>query len=181
MLLRRERRGKTSTSIAAATSDSNGDVRIARWLQPREIVLDVRASTREQVLHAASEVMERFGGLIPERIYDALWRRERAGSTALGRGFAIPHARIPGIGAPVTAYLRTATPIDCAAADGIAVTHFLVILVPTEGDTDEHLQLLALVANLFSDRLFVKRLDRAESAAIAEHAFTTGIERVVNV
>ena len=122
--------------------------------------------------------MGRFNGLAPGRIYDALWRREQAGSTALAEGFAIPHARISGIATPATAYLRTAMPVDFGAADGIAVANFIVILVPTHGDGNEHLQLLAMVAQLLSNRRFLKDIKTARDAAAARNAFVVGVERV---
>lgn len=177
-MLRRQRGPDSIGSAGTRQPRATDSARIGRWLQPRDILLDVDATTREEVLQAASEVIGRVDGSAPDRIYDALWRREQAGSTALAKGFAIPHARIPGITTPVTAFLRTATPIDFGAADGIGVTRLLVILVPTDGDHDDHLELLALVARLFSDRRFLKRLEAAKDEAAARNAFITGIERL---
>ena len=94
-------------------------------------------------------------------IFRALWRRELAASTGVGNGFAIPHARITGITEPVTVYVRTKTPVDFAASDRKRVVEFFVILVPADGDNARHLQLLAQVAEVFSDRNFRVRLAAA--------------------
>ena len=152
---------------------------MAQWLQPVEILLEVDARSREQVLHAAADLVGRSQQLSQDRIYDALWRREQAGSTALTGGFAIPHARIPGIARPSTAFLRLRTPIDFGASDGLRVSHVLVILVPCDGSNDDHLQMLGIVARLFSDRRFCKQIGRAADAHAAASAFTTGIDRVL--
>ena len=94
-------------------------------------------------------------------MFRALWRRELAGSTGVGNAFAIPHARITGISEPLTAYVRLKTPLDFAAPDRKRVSELFVILVPAEGAAEAHLQLLALVAEAFSDRAFRARLATA--------------------
>ena len=176
MLAKHPIRGALAASSDRSATFGAG-ARIARWVQPQRILLDVDACNREQLLKAAAAAITQEG-LPSVVVYDALWRREQAGSTALTQGFAIPHARVPGIAQPSTTYLRTATPIDFLAADGIPVSSFLVILVPTDGANDDHLQLLSIVAKLFSDRRFRKSIASASNAVTAADAFRTGIERV---
>src|SRR5450631_504492 len=76
----------------------------------------------------------------------------QTGSTALGAGFAIPHARINGIARPLTLFMRTRLPVAFDAPDGKPVSDLLAIMVPADGAKEDHLQLLALVARLFSAR-----------------------------
>ena len=83
------------------------------------------------------------------------------GSTGVGNAFAIPHARITGITEPLTAYVRLKAPVDFAAPDRKRVSELFVILVPSEGADEAHLQLLALVAEAFADRAFRARLATA--------------------
>jgi len=104
-----------------------------------------------------------------------LCRREQAGSTGLGGGFAIPHARISGIARPLTLFIRTKLGIEFDALDGKPVSQLLAIMVPVDGAKDDHLQLLALVARLFSDHEFRKQLDGASDATAAALAFRAGI------
>jgi PTS system nitrogen regulatory IIA component len=153
--------------------------RIGAWLQPQAVLLDVAATDGRQVLKVAADEIGRMHDFTPTLIFDALWRREQAGSTSLGEGFAIPHARIGAVREPFTLYLRTRAPVDFAARDGRPVGDLLVILVPSDGAADDHLQLLALVARLFSDRRFRKGLHGADDAAAVTTAFRDGIERAL--
>ncbi len=155
------------------------NARVAEWLQPQAILLDVAASDREQVLLTAARTIGARSGLSRDLVRDALWRREQAGTTALAAGFAIPHARIAGIARPATWYLRTRAPLAAGAADGLPTSHFLAILVPSDGDADDHLQLLAFVARLFSDPGFRKNIDAARDADTATAAFAQGIGRLL--
>lgn len=153
--------------------------RIAGWLQPQDILFDVDVRDRPHALEVAAAAIGRARGLDPAPLSRALWRREQVGSTALGEGLAIPHARIGGISRPITLFMRAKLPIFFDALDGEPVSQLLVIMVPEDGAEDDHLQLLALVARLFSDRLFRLQLDGAANAAAAADVFRAGIARVL--
>ena len=136
-----------------------------------KIVPDAEVIDRLQALELAAEEIGSLHGLDPKPILDALWRREMVGSTALGCGVAIPHARIDGIERPILRFMRLKWAIDFGAPDGKPVNQILVILVPSDGDTDEHLQLLAVVARLFSDAAFRARVAAARHSAEAASVF----------
>src|SRR5450631_679026 len=95
----------------------------------------------------------------------------QTGSTALGAGFAIPHARINGIARPLTLFMRTRLPVAFDAPDGKPVSDLLAIMVPADGAKEDHLQLLALVARLFSDHGFRTQLDSAPDTTTAAGVF----------
>ena len=82
------------------------------------------------------------------------------------------------IAQPTTLFMRTRRAIAFHAPDGKPVSQLLAIMVPEEGARDDHLQLLALVARLFSDRGFRAQLDGASDAAAASEVFRAGIARV---
>jgi len=153
-------------------------MRIATWLQPQEILLGVDVRDRTHALEVVGAEIGREHGLEPGAIFRALWRREQAASTGLGEGFAIPHARIVGIARPLTLFIRTKVAIAFDAPDRKPVSQLLAIMVPVDGAKDDHLQLLALVAQLFSDRAFRKQLDSAPDAVVAADAFRAGIARL---
>lgn len=164
-----------------AQPGSNGPVqgeveRIAAWLQPQDILFDVDVQDAAHALEvAAAAICRGAQGLDPVPVSRALRRREQTGSTALGDGFAIPHARIGGIARPITLLMRTRQPIHFDAPDGKPVSQLLVIVVPEQGAQEDHLQLLALVARLFSDCDFRTRLDDAPDAAAAADVFRAAI------
>ena len=157
---------------------ANDIARIATWLQPQAILLEVDARDRPHALEIAAGAIGRTHGLDPAPIFRALWRREQVGSTALGEAFAIPHARMAGIAQPITLFMRTKIAIAFDASDGKPVSNLLVIMVPADGANDDHLQLLALVAKLFSNRGFRAQLHRAPDATAAADAFRVGIAQV---
>jgi PTS system nitrogen regulatory IIA component len=157
---------------------ANDITRIATWLQPQDILLDVDVRDRSHALEVAASTIGRAHGRDPAPIFRALWRREQVGSTGLGEGFAIPHARISGIVRPITLFMRTKLAIAFDAPDGKPVSQLLVIMVPVDGAKDDHLQLLALVVRLFSDRGFRTQLDSAPDAAAAAEAFRIGVAQV---
>ena len=149
----------------------------AAWLEPEEILCVVEARDRHAAIDLAAGAIADRHSLDAGPVARALWRRELVGSTALGHGVAIPHARIEGIDRPLTLFLRPRRPIDFAAPDGLPVTNVLVMLVPADGDTDDHLQFLALVSQMFSDADFRARLDGATTAERLRSAFGDYIRR----
>lgn len=152
--------------------------RIAAWLQPRECLLDADVPGRTQVLELLAERVAQAHGIEPGLVYRALWRRELSGSTALGNGFALPHAAIIGIAEPLTLFMRPKASVDFDATDRQPVSQVLAILAPVGGSKTDHLQLLALVAQLFSDRSFRAALDAVPDAAAADRVFQAGITRM---
>lgn len=153
--------------------------RIAAWLQPQDILLDVEARDRLHVFELAAAASARMHGVDPAPVHRALWRREQAGSTALGNGLAIPHACMAGIDRPCTLFLRTKDAIEFDAPDGKPVSELLFIMAPTDGAKDDHLQLLALVARLFSDGGFRQQLRASADAPSAADTFRSAIARTV--
>jgi PTS system nitrogen regulatory IIA component len=95
---------------------------------------------------------------------DALAARERLGSTRLGHGVAIPHGRSAKVSEARAAFVRLAEPIDFGADDGKPVDLVAALLVPAHF-TDQHLKLLAELAELFSDRSLTAALREAPDAA----------------
>ncbi len=130
-------------------------------LATADVALDADVSDRDGLLELAAMLIARRRGLSAREVGSELAARERLGSTALGRGVALPHARIVGLARPVAVFVRTRQPIAFAAADGKPVSSFLVLLVPAQA-TDTHLKLIAEAAALFSDPNFRAELNCAE-------------------
>jgi len=152
------------------------DPHLARWLQPEKILFGVDARDTAALFDAAAQEISRIHGVDPGPVLRALARREQAESTALGDRFAIPHARIAGIDEPVTLLIRLSKGIEFHAPDRAAVDLFLFIMVPL-GDHHAHLQLLAAMAQLFSDTGFRSELDAASSAETMARTLKAGIAR----
>ena len=136
----------------------------SQTLQPQHVELDVDVSDVKRALERAAEVICRAHGLDPAPVFRALWRREQIGSTAIGHGVALPHARISGIAKPLMLFMRPKYAMEFDAPDGRLVTRIWVILVPADGSADDHLKLLASVAEACSDEGLRAHLDSAATA-----------------
>ena len=144
---------------------------LASILTPADIVLDLDVATKKRAFDEIARFVSTRHALLAEDVRASLVEREKIGSTALGHGIAIPHARAPGLSRPVAAFVRLKISIPFDAPDGKPVGDMLVLLVP-EDATDAHLQLLAEVAEMFCDRPFRERL-RACGHATEVHAVLT--------
>lgn len=136
---------------------------IGELLQPEDIDLDVAVSSKGELLERVAGIVARRQGLPREPVLEALTERERLGSTALGHGTAVPHARMKQLQQPVGAFVRTRSPIPFDAPDGQPVSNVLTLLVPANA-TDRHLQLMANAANMFCDRAFRVQLRNCTTA-----------------
>lgn len=96
-------------------------------------------------------------------ILDAFMARERLGSTGLGQGIAIPHCRLDTVSRCTGALLTLEQPINFDAPDRQPVDLLFVLVVPTEA-TDEHLKILAELAQRFSNGDYCHRLRAAENS-----------------
>ncbi|GAB3249680.1 PTS sugar transporter subunit IIA [Chitinimonas naiadis] len=126
---------------------------LARLCPTEDILLDAKVQNRQQLFdHVAHHLQGRYG-LPGDKIAERLMEREKMGSTGLGRGVAIPHARLPGLHIPLAVFIRPERPIPFDAPDGKPVGELFLLLVPEHANQD-HLQLLADAARLFCTQPF---------------------------
>ena len=90
-------------------------------------------------------------------MFDHLLERERLGSTGLGHGIALPHARIPQLERAVGAFVQLRTGVNFDAIDDLPVDLAFGLLVPQDA-TEAHLQLLAKLASMFSNEMLCDKL-----------------------
>jgi nitrogen PTS system EIIA component len=144
---------------------------IAKLLKVENVVVDLDASSKKRVFEQAGLLFENHRDIARSTVYDALFAREKMGSTGLGLGVAIPHGRIKGLKDAEGAFLRLVAPVQFDAPDGQPVQLIFVLLVP-EAANEQHLQLLSELAQMFSDKSFRDRLADAPDAAAAHALFT---------
>lgn len=133
-------------------------------LRVEDILLDVDAATPDQVFGRIASSIGARHGLREHDVVAGLAERERLGSTALGYGVGIPHARIAGLAQAVAGFLRLRGAIGFNAPDGKPVASQIVLLVPGFA-TATHLELLAQGASMLDNRALRDRLE----ACIAAH------------
>lgn len=144
---------------------------ISRILPVDNILLDLDASSKKRVFEQAGLLFENRHGIARATVYDALFAREKLGSTGLGQGIAIPHGRIKGIKDALGAFLRLKSPVPFDSPDGQPVGLLFVLLVP-EAANEKHLQLLSELAQMFSNRDFRDTLANAADAAAIHGLFS---------
>lgn len=132
---------------------------------PNAVIPALRVNSKKQILQELAAKAAELCGQNERTILEVLQQREKLGSTGVGHGIAIPHARIAGTDRPIVLVLRTKRPIAFGAPDQQPVSVLLVILVP-EHAQEEHLQILAAAAQLFSDPAFRERLDAATEPGV---------------
>jgi PTS system nitrogen regulatory IIA component len=116
-------------------------------LDRRAITPRLTARTKRQALSLVAETAARRFGLDAGVALDALLAREQAGSTGVGAGVAVPHARIKGLERMRGLFVRLETPVDYDAVDGAPVDLIFALFAPPEAGS-EHLRALARVARL---------------------------------
>lgn len=136
---------------------------IASLLRPEHVLLDVSVSSKDTLFEAIAARLATHLELAPKVIVKSLVDREKLGSTGLGQGVAIPHGRIKHLPQAVGAFVRTRDAIAFDAPDQVPVRLLFVLLVPDHA-TDLHLQILAELAQLFSDRALRERLQQSQDA-----------------
>ncbi len=121
---------------------------LGELLLPNAIVARARWQGRRQVLAEMSGMMARALGLDVREVHDAVQERERLGSTGVGEGVAIPHARIESLSRPVGGFARLLEPADFEAIDERPADLIFMLLAPTDAGAD-HLRALAKAARMF--------------------------------
>ena len=120
------------------------------------------AKSRKQAIHALAEALAETTGLNPRQIEDAVMERERLGSTGVGEGVAIPHARVDGLEKPVGGLLRLTEGVDFEAIDEQPCDLIFMLLAPKSAGAD-HLRALAQVSRVFRQSAVRDALRAAKS------------------
>jgi PTS system nitrogen regulatory IIA component len=144
---------------------------VSRLLPASHVVLGLDVSSKKRLFEQIGLLFENSRQVPRARVFDALFERERLGSTALGYGVAIPHGRIKQIKEPACAFVRTAVPIPFEAPDGQPVSLVFAMLVP-EHANETHLELLSELAQMFSDPGLRSALEAAVDAPEAHRLIT---------
>ena len=120
---------------------------LANLIDTQRVLLNVNADCPKAAFRCVSDILAPLSGIESREIADALLQRERMGSTAVGGGIAIPHARMDAVNEPQAFFVRLNRSIDMDAADDKPVDVLFILLVPSEADND-HLRVLSRIARI---------------------------------
>ncbi len=124
------------------------------------VLADLRATSKKHLFQELSRVAGDLTELPARRIFDAVLERERLGSTGVGHGVAIPHARLEELDSVQGLFARLSEPIDFDAIDERPVDLVFLLLAPEAAGAD-HLKALARVSRVFRREELRERLRAA--------------------
>lgn len=162
-------------------------MKITELLKKESIELGVKAADKEAAIDRLVSLMEKGGRLNDRAGYkEGILARESLGSTAVGDGIAIPHAKVAAVKEPGLAAITVPDGVDYEAFDGSAANLIFMIAAP-DGEADTHLEALAKLSTLlmnpgFKDALvaakskeeFMKIIDDAENARYEKKEAASG-------
>lgn len=122
----------------------------------------VQCSSKKRALEIISEVAAQHTGQNATELFECMLSREKMGSTGIGNGIAIPHARMTDSDKAVAVLIQCAEPIEFDAIDNRPVDLLFALLVPEE-QCKEHLKTLSCMAERLNDKQILKQLRHAEN------------------
>jgi nitrogen PTS system EIIA component len=148
---------------------------IREFLDRADIVPQLFSTDKTQALRELSRRASASLGIPQEAILSAITAREKLGSTGLGQGFALPHARVEGLNRFYGLFARLGRPIPFEAADEKPVDLIFFLLIPANSVVN-YVTVLASIARRIRDQDIAKRLRLANDPAVLHALLTSGPE-----
>lgn len=139
-------------------------MKIMDFLSKKSILADLKSTKKEDVIKELVDLLINSGELDKNcrgKVLEALMERESLGSTAIGQGIAIPHAKTDCVGKLVGAFALSRKGVDFDSLDGEPVYIFFLLLA-AQDSAGPHLKALARISRLFKDKYFRDNLRKAE-------------------
>lgn len=135
---------------------------ITTLLASDRIFTDADVSSKKRLLEFIAQKSADFLALPQNIVFNSLLERERLGSTGLGKGFAVPHARLKDITEAHACFVKLSEGINYDAIDHEPVDLIFALFIP-EASTEEHLQILATLAKIFSQSSVSDKIRECQS------------------
>ena len=150
------------------------------FLTDETVATGVAIHSKKRLLEYVAEL---FSNQNPQldvtAIFEKLIERERLGSTGLGKGIALPHARMDGLEHAQAVFLKLQDAIDFDAMDNKPIDLVVALLVPSETN-EEHLQILAGLAGFFNEDENCKLMRETNDHQKLIDLITNAIENTAN-
>jgi nitrogen PTS system EIIA component len=146
-------------------------MKIQEFLAPTDVMIDVAASDKRKLLAELARKASVKLDILPDRILSELVKREELGSTGVGGGVAIPHARFHQAAKPFGMLVRLKRPMDFEAVDGKPVDIVVLLLLPEDAAGDR-LGALASIARKLRDPATAAAVRGARDSADLYRAIT---------
>lgn len=139
-------------------------MKISDFLSPTEVLINIRAADKQQLLQELARRAAAVVNVPADRIASELLKREELGSTGMGDGVAIPHARFQELKIPFGLLAELKPPIKFDAIDGQPVDLVFILLLPAAAEA-EQLGALAGVARKLRSGDDLTKIRRAKNAS----------------
>jgi PTS system nitrogen regulatory IIA component len=131
-------------------------MQIMDFLSKKAIVTDIKSTKKEDVIRELVDALINAGEVEKRhrnKLIEALMVREALGSTAIGQGMAIPHAKSDSVNKLVAAFGLSKKGVDFDSLDGESAYIFFLLLAPQDS-AGPHLKALARISRLLKDKYF---------------------------
>jgi fructose-specific phosphotransferase system IIA component len=138
-------------------------MQVIDFLSKKAIITDIKSIKKEDVIRELLDALVNAGDIekrYRNKIMDALMARESLGSTAIGQGIAIPHAKADCVDKLVAAFGLSKKGVDFDSLDGESAYIFFLLLAPQDS-AGPHLKALARISRLLKDKYFRDTLRNA--------------------
>ena len=132
-------------------------------LDDSHISINDSCRSKKSILEKLSQLLSTSSGINVNEIFTELYEREKLGSTSVGYGVALPHARIKGIKHPFVSIIILDNPIDFDNIDNLDVDIVVCLIVPYE-ETENHLALLSNLSEILDQISNRKKLRSARNS-----------------
>ena len=149
----------TSPPMAMLTDS----MRLTDLLNPQCIKAPLSAANKEQAIDELVDLLAGSSEITDvAELRQAVWQREKARTTGIGHGIAIPHGKISGCTSLCMAVGKTGQPIEFGAIDGKPVELIILLASPVD-QTGPHIQVLAQISRMLTDDDFRAAVMQAQS------------------
>lgn len=155
-------------------------MKLADFLCKKAITVELQSTTKKEVVQeliallAEGEVIDKKN---KNKIFDVIMAREQLGSTAIGQGVAIPHAKFEGVDKLTAALGISKRGVDFDSLDGEPAYIFFLLIAPADS-AGPHLKALARISRLLKDKFFRDSLRAAENTKAILKLIASEDERI---
>ncbi|MGE5197143.1 MAG: PTS sugar transporter subunit IIA [Deltaproteobacteria bacterium] len=139
------------------------EIRISRLLKDNLIDFELKGNNKKEIIAELIDLLSKSRRIRNKKAFlKAIMEREKLGSTGIGNGVAIPHAKSEGVSDFILAFARKDEGMDFGALDGDRTFLFFALASPKE-DVGGHLKILSEISRLVKDKFIVERLKKAKN------------------
>ena len=144
-------------------------MKIMEFLSKKAITTNLKADTKEDVIREMVDLLAKAEDIKnKEELIKALLARESLGSTGIGQGIGIPHAKSRNVKSLVAAFGLSHKGVNFESLDGEPVYIFFLLIAPEES-AGPHLKALARISRMLKDKYFRELLRKSKDEKEALH------------